>query len=345
MMLRPTALNISIPVARRRFLREQRRLSTTPIGGADPSTKSLPLILVPRRAFLRYKEQMKPFIKPVDKNSTEADEHPWPRKVVYAAYAAAAIFIPYTAAWFLSTNARMRSMLFTDDQSALMNRMRHHFGVEDWESISEPEILNVDKIPHKFVDEPTARIRKQQAWIDKLNQGMVTVRLYPQAVNNNVMTDDSSSGHVMQLEARTPARHEEIVKALNFDDIKPPVAIDFPGDESAEQDANISNDLLFDDTILDDATTKEAIFPSMSIYSLWHYQAPVAIANNNTQSATMSETALEVSRLNHEISSLQNELHQAASSQRPIDDIREELRQLQSAKRRLQWKEWIPWTR
>lgn len=349
-MLHQAVMNVVI--RRRYFLLVQRLSSTASVGEATAGSRPLPLLLVPRRALLLYKEQMKPSMKHGEKSKPSTEEQPWPRKLVYAAYAAVAIFLPYSTAWFLSTNARIRSIIFKDDQFALLDRMRQHFGVEDWESISEPEaVLNVAKIPHKFADEPAARIRQQQAWIDELNQSVVTVRLFPQALDGNAINaitgDPPITFRVARLRAGTLARHEDLAEALKQEDIRPPVAVDFPDDVESNEEMSNSIDVVLNESALRYSTKRETTLPSLSIYSLWHYQAPVATVQTNVKAnmTKMSDTDMELSRLDHEISVMQNELDHAASSHRPIDDIRDELRQLQSAKRRLQWKLLIPWSR
>lgn len=346
-MFRRSAL---IAARRSASLRKQNQSFSSTVGDATfvgPSAPAPPPIqLVSRRALQKYKQQTKPNAKTKFK-STVDEEKPWPRNFVYAAYAATSIFIPYSTAWFLSTNKTLRSLIFSEnDSSFLLNCMRRHFGVHDWESISEPESVQQPlHIPHKFVDEPTARIRAQQAGIDRRNQENVTVRLYHsvRAPGSALTASDSNGARVVPLPARTLARHEDIVQAVADVSIQPPVAIDFP----LEQDATDDDAVLFHESDTVDGPNHSqqsaTTVPSMSVYSLWHYHPPAASTSSDLAVGRMSETALERSRLDHEIQLLRGELSRAASSSRSVDDLCEELSKLQSAKRRLQRKEWIPW--
>jgi hypothetical protein len=312
-----------------------------------------PITLMSRRLLLQYEKEMRHAAKgKAPKKKAVKDDTPWPRNVVYGAYAVMAIFIPYTAAWFLSTNERLRSLVLPDDDNdslrPLVEYMRHHFGVPDWQCLSEPETLVVHTIPHKFVDEPTARIRQQQAWIQRFEQGTVQVKITcrDQEEDTNALfpstnEDSFHASHVLELPAKTLARPEEIAKVVPATvSLRPPLALDFL-DSDYDEEA-VKNESLSLQSVTEESPDRTPFVPNLSIYSLWHFQAPTLAATSEPSSSkdlkNMSPLAIELSRLNYEIDRLQAELQQASSSHRSIDDIQAELASLKSAKRRLQWR-------
>jgi hypothetical protein len=273
--------------------------------------------------------------------------------------------------------------------------MRYHFGVLDWEAISEPEIVAIHQqrqrqyttttknqmiipntttttttttiIPYKFVQEPTQRIRQQQAWIEHYNQGTVRVQLtYPSSsssstydddVNNNLGTTTTTS-HILELPAQTLARYNDIAKvvvpAADLDIIRPPLALDCIDDETLPTTTTTIATTTKDETLpvsvpytTTTATTTSLPSHLLSIYSLWHYQPPpppaTATADTTNTTTTMSAMEWELSRLQYEIQLLQHELQPGTTSPRPIDDIVQELAILQSSQRRLQWQRFCSW--
>jgi hypothetical protein len=234
--------------------------------------------------------------------------------------------------------------------------MRNHFGIPDSESIAEPEavqlLLSHRSIPHRFMDEPTQRIRQQQLNIDERHQQNVKVQL-----TSGIATSMENVHSNVTLPAKTLARWDELVKVVppsNHISIQPPIALDF-NDDDDDDDDDISTNLHSDrnDDIsssltssaslprLDDTTTT---VPSMSIYSLWHYHPPPKSVNDHVTNMNpvqqMSPVDIELSRIQYEMNLLQQELQQP---HRSIDDIQEEMAQLKSLKRQLRWKKWLSW--
>lgn len=336
--------------------------------------------------------------------TTKDDDTPWPRKLVLAAYAAAALVIPYTAAWIFSTNDSLRRLVFiappevdeTDDgwdvsdpkashkptnkysssynyyTNQILDRMRQHFGVQDWENISEPEWVDIkfrsilqngssqhsntnDKIPFKFVDEPTGRIRRQQRLVDARNRDRIAIRFHGQENGTVVSHDDADASAATQsfptveLPAQTLSRHAAVISAVQTEHgiaIPTPVAMDFPIQKKTDSVLSIEENIRNENAIDHDVPSTVAA-PSLSIYSLWHYQASLPQQRQNLsvdgrEEKQMSATAWELSRLDYEIAQLQIELAQASSSQRSVDDISAEMQRLVLERRRLAWKQWIP---
>jgi hypothetical protein len=296
-------------------------------------SENKPLRLVSRRAFFKEKRRKQHLKTGV----TKSDEKPWPRSVVYAAWGFAGIFVPYTAAWFLSTNERIRTLVLSNNES-ILDVMRNHFGVEDWESISEPETFcNTNGkrlwIPHKFADEPTAAIRQQQRIIAEQNREAVSVRVI----------DGPDTRVVVELPASTLARQDDIVKALP--NVKPPVAIEFPTItlSNSSGESLPFHDAEEEEAASDDSSSSSLLLSSMTIFSSWHYHP---IPNSATTSKQLDEDELELARIDHEMELLRNELKAAGSSHRSVDDIHEGLARLAKEKRHLKLQQWLrPWRR
>jgi len=331
-------------------------------------------MLVSRRALLQQQQQQHSHTPTTIKASRPSvnpkaadDEKPWPRSVVLAFYAACGLVVPYSAAWFLSSHDELRQWLLPlehDDKCnnnnpkllhALLERMRQHFGEIDWERISEPELVynnnNNNNIPYKFFDEPTQAVRTQQAALEA--QSTVQVRLHDCHNNNNNNETTQQQQQIVELAASTLARQDEVREALRKQNVTIdwPVGLDFPTtttttttaepetvsaaeQEDATKAAPSDNDHPNDNRLLSE----------LAIYSLWHHhhhhpQQQQQQSSNN--SYNMSRTALELSRLDHELNILKQELQGSSSSGRPIDDIQHDLQQKRAERRRLLVKKWL----
>jgi hypothetical protein len=72
-------------------------------------------------------------------------------------------------------------------------------------------------------------------------------------------------------------------------------------------------------------------------YSLWHYLSPMQQLQQEESSPRMSSYDIDVSRLEHEIQKLQDDLNDV-NCIRDIDDMALELKEKKSALRNLRWK-------
>ena len=332
-------------VVRRRLVSE---FASTPTTTTTPPAAQQRLLLVSRRAWWQQQQHTTPppVVRPTSfqQSKTKPDELPWPRTAVYAFYAACSILVPYTVAWFLASHESWRTRLLLNDEpdnavgsrrTMLLEWMRHEFGHVDERAMSEPErgalLRQQQVVPYKFVDECTAAVRHRQAQIAQQQNTPVVVRLFLNNNNENNNNEDSIS---VTLPAATRANPEAVRRALQTHAPHVPetatVALDFPvssepeGEE--EKDAPVTSSR--------EASTATA----MSIYSLWHHHTTTT-GNNATTRPIMSDREMHLSRLNHEIEALQQEL-QSMSSSRAIDDIQTDLRQKQSERRRLRRKQW-----
>jgi hypothetical protein len=416
---------------------QQRRLATTTTTTGDaavaaaPERRRLLPLVISRRAVQEQQQKLARELKNKASLSKQAkpprpavEDLPWPRNIVRAAYAFAALAVPYTLAWLVSTNATLRQWIIParilneaaataapsppsppeTKKSAtstaivstwsvrLVNALRHHFGVTDWDSLSEPEAVDIQygcssiliannnphpahtSLPHRFVDEPTAHIRRQQAWLlqDWLcDDNMIAVRFHAPLWRPDTDDDvahenngETSSSVQCTLPATTLARHD-ILKAAVKSSLQghpsqqlpsfmnlPLVAIDFPETKKDEEAVVV---------VMDDGSTSihsesqisgtgHGASMSLSIYSPWHYHTPPLPSSSSSAAATARkahqssraqvEAECHVARLDHEIAQLHAELKSGATY-KPIDDLQEELRRKQ--KERFQWqcKKWM----
>ena len=339
-------LDAILNTSRRRFLFQRRWMSNGNINVA--STRSAPSKpLISRQLLLQFQQHMKSKkllskSGPNTKSGTTKDETPWPRNIVYGAYVAMSICIPYSLAWFLSSNEPVRTVIFPYskyyESSFIIEWMRGHFGIPDYESIAEPErvqlMLSKKPIPHRFVDEPPKHLRQQQLYVDQQHERNVKVRL----ISGTATTMEHV--YIVDLPAKTLARYEELVEVVPNDlPIQPPIALDFNDFDDEEIIITDHNDDALP-LLLDDATTT---VPSMSIYSLWHYQPPASSTDNSSNVNPihqMSPIEIELSRVQYEMDILYQELKNQ-QPQRPIDDIQEEIVKLKSLKRQLRWRKWF----
>jgi hypothetical protein len=146
------------------------------------------------------------------------------------------------------------------------------------------------------------------------------------------------------------ARYESLLKVVpNNVPIQRPISLDF--DDGDDDEEEVITDLT-SLSILDDNTLTSSssvwndttiTVPSMSIYSLWHYQPPKQqLEHANDTTMKLSPIQMELSRIQYELDILQRELKQQ-HQQRPIDDIQDEIIKLKALKRQLQWRKWLSW--
>ena len=363
---------LPVDMLQRFALCQRRWMSSGDINVVSPTTtKSAALVrVISRRLLLQYQQHVKSKATSKTalntKQSNKKDETPWPRNIVYGTYVVMSVCIPYSIAWFLSSNEPLRSRIFPPskyyESSLIVQWMRLHFGIPDYECIAEPEtvqlLLSHQSIPHRFVDEPTQRVRQQQLYINQQHERNVKFRLM-----SGTGTAIERTMNDVVLPAKTLARYDALVKLLPKEiSIQPPIALDF---NDSDDDEDVTTDPFPDHDVVDNTLSSSSssssslndttvTVPSMSIYSLWHYHpSPPLDDDRSTNRAPrsvlddMSPIDIELSRIQYEMHRLQQELQQQSSSpmmqQRPIDDIQEEIVQLKALKRQLQWRKWMSW--
>jgi hypothetical protein len=327
-----------------------------------------PVAIVSRRAYNMQQQKLKDLAtsgggsggsasKPkgpsTSSQAKSTDELPWPRNFVIAGYTFTAIAVPYTLAWLFSTNATLRGWIIgehvesTGDKEVwnsntpvavaastkmqILNRLRQHFGVVDWESLSEPEAVDITYpplsgskerittiLPHRFVDEPTVRIRRQQANIATRHCDEILVRFHSPTSTSYSNAEDKE--YLVSLKATTPARHETIARAAAAAATKtnderplgPLVAVDFPivrDKDSSGSSINEHTDATEDLTIslqesvpwqesshntipvVQETTLHTPRPSSISIYSPWHHHVSTATASAQQQESSSRKHA------------------------------------------------------
>jgi hypothetical protein len=261
--------------------------------------------------------------------STKADEKPWPRNMQLAAYAAGAVFVPYSTLWLISSNPKLRE-LFKD--IIPMDMIRGHFGEIESDAQSYEDNKSGDELDRgysRLPEEMSFAERQRQAKVDELNSAEVTVNVY--------LLDSSSSQTTIKAPGSAPANPEKLLELLGsqVEHTKGSVAIDFeedPGNYSSN-----ATDLLYTDETTHDFTLEDptkSLLRQTHTFSTWYYQRP---AQEEQQAGKVTDRDMEVSRLEYTIAKLQKDRKDPAST-RDMDDMAEELQQAKSSLSKLRWK-------
>jgi hypothetical protein len=287
---------LSVPVAMQR-----RRFSTIE-----------PPAIVSRRAWLAYrKRHPSPIVKKTA--APKEEEKPWPRNIVLSAYAFAGVFIPYSFAWYLSMDERLRRVV-TSVFPGSEDILRSHFGHDEYTSYQD---LKEGVEPKKKLDdEDPFVIRKQQELIDQLNKEETPVQIYVIRGGDIVSMRATFNGDLLATSQNLmPAGHDGRV-AIDFDDL--------PSEEP---------------TLVDDLATgfsQSSTSLANHVYSYWFYQPPSDPQElRKVQQSSLHD--IEVSRLEYTIKKLEEELNDINST-RDIDEMRQELAQCKKELRNMRWK-------
>jgi hypothetical protein len=285
-----------------------------------------PRRVISRRAWQAHERTMpkKPKIK-----STRADEKPWPRNMQLAAYAAGAVFVPYSTVWLISSNPTLRE-LFKDILP--MDTIRGHFGEMEWDAQSYQDKLSgeaPDRGYSRLPEEMPLAERRKQAKIEELNSAQVTVNVY--------LLDSSSSQTTIRSPGSVPANPEKLLELLGsqVEHAKGSVAIDFEEDQDNNYSSNASD--LYADDVNQDFTLEDPtkdLLRQTHTFSTWYYQRPV---QEEQQVGKVTDRDMEISRLEYTIDKLQKDRKDPAST-RDMDDMAEELQQAKSSLSKLRWK-------
>lgn len=287
------------------------------------STASAPLPrVVSRRA---WEAHFHKHPRPIKTAGKPDDDKPWPRSLQIAGYVMAAVFIPYSIAWFAASNGSFRAIL----SSVIFNlddTLRHHFGHEEHDPhrvLSYYERQQGEEPKYQLDGEPTFRERSQYEEVEALKRLQVKVRVR--------VDGDTDSLIETVLPGSIPARSEEILKVLKKEGTT--VALDF-GDVM-----NDSQEVVVDEQLAPDPSVTQNEFSlehKTYMYSLWHYLSPVQHQQQES-STRMSSHDMEVSRLQHEVQQLEYDLNDV-NCIRDRDDMARELKGKKSALRKLKWK-------
>lgn len=279
--------------------------------------------VVSRREWLAHPHRT--MAKPSAKTAPQ-EEKPWPRSLQILGYTMAAVGIPYSIAWFASSNAPVREILSRVIPN-LDDVLRHHFGEEERHSVSYCD-RPYETPQYQLDGEPTYKQRFQQIQIDLLEAVPVPVRVRLEPVG--LMMEETLAGSVR-------ASPREILKAVgSHEGEEVRVAVDFGGLPKEPQDAEVLSE---DDTMEATGIKSSPLSQRTQTYSTWHYLVPQqqATSNSTSSSSSVSNQEMQVSKLKFEIEQLQRDL-QDVNCTRDRDDMVRELREKKSELRRLQWK-------
>jgi len=207
--------------------------------------------------------------------SKAADEKPWPKSVVYAAYAAGATLVPYTLVWISLTDPNLREIAWSSSSSSVDKNsdididpgdgiplvLRRHFGEEDWNSVpyvdvlddAEGAVTDKSKVPYRLAGE--------RSWHDEATRRASDRRIHPSRrieirltpIPRDVVDANWNDigpqlkGVTFVLPASERANTSNLLKHLlvssssageqfeNADDLSV-VAVDFPSEEKDEDD-------------------------------------------------------------------------------------------------------------
>lgn len=285
------------------------------------SVQSTPRI-ISRRAWQQHLQKHPP---PKASSKPKEPEKPWPKSLQIAGYAMAAIFIPYSLAWFVASNGSARAWIHSE---TLDDMLRHHFG-EPEAHVNYYSTTAEQQEPHYQLDgEPTFVERKQQDEIASLVERDVRVRVRIDQNNEFVET---------VLPGTTPARATNILQAIGRENVDNDVvvAVDFGTVvEDSEEDEQLTLD---DDTTSFISNQEDPVTRATNIYSLWHYISSTAQEQQDAKPSTMSSIDVDIARLEHQVSVLESDL-QDVNCTRDRDDMLEELKQSKAALRTKKWK-------
>jgi len=334
--------------------------------------------IVSRRAWQSYVKQ-NPSLK--SKNSSTSnkkkEEAPWPRNFQIAGYCAAAVGIPYSLAWFYSSNQELRDMLPIRLPDIVLNALRHHFGEIEDEYHSYPETLvqqyhheeedqqqQPAAVVYKFEDEPTLIERTIQHEIDSFvlddtHEIPIKISCISPHDNSIVHTEQyavhgslkANADSLLNIMTNKKGNEKDFIIAVDF----PPQNQDVEENERLKQQQQVddtSTNFTIGDNGMNDmtmtTTNGKSSFSSFqmpdlcTIYSLWYSpsqgQAPQASSSTTAPSThRMTADQMEESKLNYEIEQLQRNLKDPSCT-RDMDEMQQELQNNKSKLRKLIWK-------
>lgn len=297
--------------------------------------------IVSRRAWEAYRKEH-PGPKTATSSKKKADEAPWPRNFQIAGFVLGSLGIPYSIAWYLSTDKEMRDMLGLPE--SVLEALRQHFGSPE-ENTSYFDVKAGEEPHYQFEDEPVYNERLQQRNIEALQDLPSPVRIsliHPQ--DRSIVT---SQEQVIQGSA--PARPESLLQMVMGESSSPDqrqtknvaVAVDFADleEESTFGEQKPQQQQQEEGTLSMGESSSSFVIPSIStIYSTWYYQRPQDQQQQQQQSEQrMSQDQVHESKLKWQIETLEKDLKDPNCT-RDMDDMQQELKELRAELRKLTWK-------
>lgn len=268
-----------------------------------------------------WQEHVKKLPKKPTPKRENSDDKPWPRNMQIAGYVAAAVFIPYTAVWYIVSSPSLRDMF----QDVLpLDKLRAHFGEVEWDAQSyadrhEPLVTEYYHFPLEW----SYRERKTEEETKNLNETTLTASLY--------LLGDHEMKETKLVNASTVANRENLQKLFgrSSSDAKAALAVEFEVDESSAEDEA----QLMDDFSMQDDPALQLRKQTHTFSSWYHVSAP----NQAQEEQNMSQTDFEVARLEYDIAELEKDLKDPNCT-RDIDDMTTKLREAKREMSTLKWK-------
>lgn len=276
-----------------------------------------PPLITSRRAWLAYRKRHPP--PTINKTAKpKEEEKPWPRNMIITGYALASIFIPYSFAWYLSMDARIRHLV-TSVVPGMEDILRSHFGHE--EHTPYQDLKEGIQPKKKLDDEDSFAVRHQQEVIEELGNEVIPVKVF--LFNGGSMTSTEATFKATTLATSSNLMPEgrDGTVAVEFDDL--------PSNEETGLDENANGFVTHSDS------------GANHIYSSWFYQPPT----NPQERQKVRQSSLqdiEITRLEYMIKTLEGDLKDVNST-RDIDDMQQELARCKSELRSLRWKKRLGW--
>ena len=287
---------------------------------ANLSTNGSGRLVISRRAWQDYAKSLSKRTKP---KAEKPEDKPWPTNVKIAGYAAGGILIPYCVVWFIVCDPTLRGWF----QNVLpLEKLREHFGDLEWDAQSySDQDESLDTGYYQYPRELSFEQRKQEADIENRENDKLTTNLY--------LLGDHEIKQTKQVDASLSANRDsllEIIGSSSFEKVS--VAVDF------EEDATMGT------TDMAESSLEDLTMPGDSIadlrnkthtYSTWYHVSNIQQQQQDRRQ--MSQAELDLSRLEHTIATLENNLKDPTCT-RDIDDMTSELREAKRQQNRLRWK-------
>lgn len=263
------------------------------------------------------------------------EEKPWPRNFKIAGGVAAAIFIPYTGVWIVTSNPTLRELL---GPYLPLERLRKHFGNLEWDVQSYPdEEEDGGNIPdgyYQFPLEDSFRDRQQQSMIVNADQATLTAKIF-------VIGDGAQAEEQRQVAASVKANPEALANVIGGTSRMGPstrVAVEF---EDLSTDTATGESAFETDSFVlekpDGSPPTRGLLREMHTYSTWHYTPSASPEEEKTSNAE-----IEKMRLEYTVEKLGKDLKDPNCT-RDRDEMQAELKQAKRDLSRLRWKRRLGW--
>lgn len=337
-MSTPTALNLF----------SKRCFSSVATETTASSASSSPRVAVVSRRWVDAHRRMNS--KQSSKSNASAekpeDKKPWPQSVLITGYSLAAVIIPYSLTWTITTNETLRTELFRR-YPAVEPILRRHFGTLEWDH--QPYVEVVARHEHEKIDAHYYMLKSELPFRQRIKEERIEANcLAPLKVRVCTYNDDGSlldCSNVTTPDGTIPARRESLFQLLGKPDVLDKqqhvvVTAEFEDDDVTTTTADLAEMESSSPSaagggggeLLDH---KLSLSQMTQVFSIWHY-----FQRSIQRIQGPSDYEVEVSRIEYSIAKLENDLKDP-NCHRDIDDMQNELRSAKKELRNLKWKRWL----